>query len=105
VAWQVERPTARTKWSTNHPTDRPFCLPLAPPPPQARFTKNHVAMKCYGLGLGLDTFRWASFPGLSGERERDQGEREREQGERERGGEREAQRERERAGREADGDV
>jgi len=24
---------------------------------QARFTKGHLAMKCYGLGLGLDTFR------------------------------------------------
>eukprot|EP00882_Tetradesmus_deserticola_P029352 GHRQ01032871.1.p3 GENE.GHRQ01032871.1~~GHRQ01032871.1.p3 ORF type:complete len:104 (+),score=30.40 GHRQ01032871.1:34-345(+) len=23
----------------------------------ARSTKQHVAMKCYGLGLGLDTFR------------------------------------------------
>lgn len=23
----------------------------------ARFTKGHLAMKCYGLGLGLDTFR------------------------------------------------
>jgi len=25
----------------------------------ARSTRSHVAMKCYGLGLGLDTFRWA----------------------------------------------
>lgn len=24
----------------------------------ARSTRSHVAMKCYGLGLGLDTFRW-----------------------------------------------
>jgi hypothetical protein len=32
------------------------CLLPALPPPQ-RFTKSHVAMKCYGLGLGLDTFR------------------------------------------------
>lgn len=23
----------------------------------ARSTRSHVAMKCYGLGLGLDTFR------------------------------------------------
>jgi hypothetical protein len=29
---------------------------------QARFTKGHPAMKCYGLGLGLDTFRCAPGP-------------------------------------------
>jgi trehalose 6-phosphate synthase/phosphatase len=23
----------------------------------ARFTRQHLTMKCYGLGLGLDTFR------------------------------------------------
>ncbi len=26
-----------------------------------RVTKNHVAMKCYGLGLGLDTFRMVAL--------------------------------------------
>ncbi|PNH07214.1 putative methyltransferase TARBP1 [Tetrabaena socialis] len=28
---------------------------------QQRVTKNHVAMKCYGLGLGLDTFRMVAL--------------------------------------------
>lgn len=26
-----------------------------------RVTKNHVTMKCYGLGLGLDTFRMVAL--------------------------------------------
>jgi hypothetical protein len=30
------------------------------PPPQ-RFTRNHAAMKCYGLGLGLDTYRMVAL--------------------------------------------
>lgn len=29
--------------------------------PLQRVTKNHVAMKCYGLGLGLDTFRMVAL--------------------------------------------
>ena len=48
------------------PSRRPLSLGPDPPPPpspsqphpnQARFTKGHLGMKCYGLGLGLDTFR------------------------------------------------
>lgn len=26
-----------------------------------RVTRNHVAMRCYGLGLGLDTFRMVAL--------------------------------------------
>lgn len=26
-----------------------------------RITRNHVSMKCYGLGLGLDTFRMVAL--------------------------------------------
>ena len=38
------------------------CLQPPPPPPHTqRVTKNHVAMKCYGLGLGLDTFRMVAL--------------------------------------------
>jgi hypothetical protein len=33
----------------------------------ARSTRSHVAMKCYGLGLGLDTFRWVGGGGLAAE--------------------------------------
>ena len=31
--------------------------PKNPRNKQVRFTRGHAAMKCYGLGLGLDTFR------------------------------------------------
>ena len=30
-------------------------------PPWQRVTKNHVTVKCYGLGLGLDTFRMVAI--------------------------------------------
>lgn len=33
------------------------CLHLS----SQRVTKNHVAMRCYGLGLGLDTFRMVAL--------------------------------------------
>ncbi|KXZ45849.1 hypothetical protein GPECTOR_50g643 [Gonium pectorale] len=36
-------------WATSYVTDL------------QRVTKNHVAMKCYGLGLGLDTFRMVAL--------------------------------------------
>jgi len=42
------------------PTPPPHHTPYPPPPPLPplqRVTKNHASMKCYGLGLGLDTYR------------------------------------------------
>lgn len=46
---------------TTHSHPRLSPASLIPPPRPQRVTRNHVAMKCYGLGLGLDTFRMVAL--------------------------------------------